>query len=189
MGQYYKIVNLTKKEFFEPVRSGRKLMEWSWVGNHTIALLHNLLQNEWKDDIVVAVGDYFEAKENKGHYEGQLYAVDQDEHFTEVTAKDFKYKLAHTIKAQQKGFYINETKREFIDLSILPKGSDNWKVSPLSLMVACGNGRGGGDYGSVNTFIVGYWAFDKVRIDTTINKEELKTKGYTETIPNFKEDY
>lgn len=191
MGQYYKIVNLTKKQYFRPL-SMLKLMEWSWLGNDTISLLHNLLKSKWKEDVVVVVGDYFEKTENKGYLNNsiQLYDVDEEKDFTEIKPKDFDFKLHYTIREQKKGLYLNYTKNEYIDLSKLKRTKENegWVVSPLSLMVACGNGRGGGDYYGVNDFMVGIWAFDKVGIVTEAEEIKHFKLHFKEVIPNFKED-
>ena len=65
MGQYYKIVNVDKKEYFSPwdFHCGAKLMEWNYVGddmagNPVTNTLHHLLEHRWKGDRVYVVGDY-----------------------------------------------------------------------------------------------------------------------------------
>lgn len=57
MGQYYTIINLTKREFLEPY-GGVKLMEWSYCYNNTTTHLMNLLAGDWFGDKVVVAGDY-----------------------------------------------------------------------------------------------------------------------------------
>ena len=65
MGQYYKIVNVDKKEYFSPwdFHCGAKLLEWNYVGDDMVGnpvtnTLHYLLEDRWKGDRVYVVGDY-----------------------------------------------------------------------------------------------------------------------------------
>ena len=57
MGQYYKVINIDKKEYMRP-NCGLKLMEWSYNRNPLILNLMKKLANEWKGDRVFVVGDY-----------------------------------------------------------------------------------------------------------------------------------
>jgi hypothetical protein len=57
MGQYYKIVNLTKGRYIHPHEfGGAKLLEFS--ANGILALLAHLLSNEWSGNHIVIAGDY-----------------------------------------------------------------------------------------------------------------------------------
>ena len=60
MGQYYKIINVDKKQTIYPFDygNGLKLMEWSYDRNDIVLVLLNQLGNEWKGDRVYVVGDY-----------------------------------------------------------------------------------------------------------------------------------
>jgi len=57
MGQYYKIINTTKKEFLRS-NGGVKLMEFSWEPNDVCLTLKSLMLGRWKNDQVLIVGDY-----------------------------------------------------------------------------------------------------------------------------------
>lgn len=57
MGQYYKIVNVDKKEVISPY-GGSKLMEWSYSYTDTVQSFIHLLLNDWKYDRCFVVGDY-----------------------------------------------------------------------------------------------------------------------------------
>lgn len=57
MGEYWKPVNLTKREYIHPhdLRDGLKLDEWGHFGPHTMAMI----RDRWQcDDTVVYVSDY-----------------------------------------------------------------------------------------------------------------------------------
>ena len=190
MVQYYRIVNLTKKQYFNPI-GNKKIGEFSYLGNKTMAFLYNLLQEVWKGDKVVVVGsDYVKEQYNSNldYNDSHLYAVEYDELFTEVKPSHFKFKLLNTFKSHKKGFYINETTKEFIDMSKLPKVNGN-VVSPLALMIALGNNpQNDEDYTGINDFIVGRWAWNKVRIELEIKeKSTIRKLGFKEISPNFSE--
>ena len=185
MGQYYTVANVDKKQMFSP--DGIKLTEHSWIGNDSMQKLYELLMTDWKKDRVVVAGDYFEASENKdvglGDIEGQIYDQEWDRPDLTIKGTDEDH-----IQEQQTRFYISYDKKEFIDLSKLPKftpywDSKDWIFNPLSLMIACGNGRGGGDFDEENQGFefVGRWAGNRVGI------EEKAPKGFKEIKPDFKE--
>ena len=67
MGQYYKPINLDKKIWLYSHEfksggfgTGLKLMEHSWIGNHFVTFVENLLVagNDWYKDRIVWAGDY-----------------------------------------------------------------------------------------------------------------------------------
>ena len=63
MGQYYAAINFDKRQKVLPwdYVNGAKLMEFSWQGNNFMEAVENLLNNEWKGDRVLFVGDYAES--------------------------------------------------------------------------------------------------------------------------------
>ena len=63
MGQYYKFMNIDKKQNCQRNWHGVKLMEHSYVGNNYCDDILRLLSNEWKGDRVIHVGDYAEPKD------------------------------------------------------------------------------------------------------------------------------
>lgn len=52
MGQYYKVVNIDKKEYMY-AEGGIKLMEWSYNRNPLVLNMIKKLANEWKGDRVL----------------------------------------------------------------------------------------------------------------------------------------
>ena len=60
MGQYYKAVNIDKREYLLPhsFNCGFKLMESCYVGNDFVNALTSLLSGPWHGDQVMYIGDY-----------------------------------------------------------------------------------------------------------------------------------
>ena len=42
--------------------------------------------------------------------------------------------------------------------------NDKWELCPLLILLAIGNGQGGGDYHGTNMDKVGTWAFHKIKV-------------------------
>ena len=80
MGQYYKFINLDKKEICDRSKGFLKLTEHSYIGNEYCNDILTLLSNEWKGDRVIHVGDYAEG--NDGTTTGKL--IDKIEREKEV---------------------------------------------------------------------------------------------------------
>lgn len=59
-------------------------------------------------------------------------------------------------------------------------------IDPLALLLAAGNGQGGGDYEGNNIELVGSWVKDCQSVYTVYQKSEIPA-DYTELIPDFKE--
>lgn len=60
MGQYFKAVNLDKRQVLHPHKfdQGLKLSEWVNTGSRTLTALGLLLAGDWAGDRVAIVGDY-----------------------------------------------------------------------------------------------------------------------------------
>lgn len=204
MGQYYKLVNIDKREIVEPwaIGCGAKLMEWSYCRAEMACALMNLMAENWKGDRVYVVGDYAEADDPKEPFykaladtlreigAGDLYGY-ASEKFRNITGnvdtefKDWQY------------IYNHETK-QYIDLRQCPV---EWawcdtekneyfisKVAPLPLLLAMGNGRGGGDYHSNhhNYDLVGSWCDSVKSIEITDGR--IKSLDYKLFAPDFTEN-
>lgn len=89
MGQYHKVVNLSKREYITPYEFGHgaKLMEFGQSGVGFLFALSQLLLNDWKGDRIAIVGDYgqpgdipAEILEAEGLADSELtlYAIAQD---------------------------------------------------------------------------------------------------------------
>ena len=184
MGQYYKLINIDKKEYIDPgdFGQGLKLMEHSYTDNeYTNALLY-LLKDRWKGDRVYEVGDYAVADDEDEPFYATLLTVqeefnikpDLDESCTlyAYATKHFK-NISGQIKSKSKHVkrlrYIYNTETcEYIDLQ---DGPIQWvyydfetdklytaRIFPLTLLLAMGNKRGGGDYYSkASDDLVGSW--------------------------------
>lgn len=66
MGEYYKWVNVDKREYICPVDFdyGNKLYESMWAGNALLCALRELLSKEWAGDHVFFMGDEKSISEN-----------------------------------------------------------------------------------------------------------------------------
>lgn len=189
MGQYYKAVNIDKKEMLVPWtwNNGAKLMEHSWLPNDFVGVAMKKLTSDWKGDRIVWAGDYgdeglFMEDLSNASKEETLYSYASN-NFTEIK----NYKTFNVEKFNvQFPFIINYDKKEFIDTRKCPS-MDGWIVHPLPLLTSNGNGRGGGDYrvydddNDISLKFVGTWAGDRIAV-----VEELPQQ-YEEIEPNFKE--
>lgn len=185
MGQYFLAVNLDKKEYLKPhdYDNGLKLMEHSWRDNNFMKTVEKLLLSDWYDDKIVWAGDYMEngiyLPNNNPNTNLYRYARDN---FNKITPEG-------TIQCR---YIVNTTKQEYVDMHTIPttkvcnpttNETEYYAVHPLSLLTACGNGSGGGDYYGQNEESVGFWAGDNIiccHLDTNLD-------DFTEFKPNFKE--
>lgn len=191
MGQYYKPINLEKKEFLRSYEydNGAKLMEHSYIGNNFIAAVEFLLSPDghWHKTPFVWAGDYMDdglfldklpheqVRQLFNEEEKTLYAYARH-HFKE-------YKGEHAFNPDLI-FIVNHSKNEYVDRSklIAHFQKDNLTINPLPLLTCSGNGRGGGDYSGVDESMVGEWAGD------TISMEFEKPENYQERIVDFLEE-
>ena len=214
MGQYYRIVNVDKREVMVSFDfgNGQKLMEWSYVDNYMTNALLNLLADEWKGDRVYVIGDYADTDdmtecwaeayaETEKEYPGGIYRA-TDEWLHRVPAEhnicEYRDGFENTkdVEYERNGYrYIyNHADKIYIDLEHCPlewvwfgnNGEvDVASVFPLSLLLAMGNGRGGGDYRGADKCLCGDWC-DTVRY-LEITKEKLDN-DYSEEIYPFTEN-
>ena len=172
MGQYYKVVNIDKKEYMYS-DGGIKLMEWSYNRNPLVLNIMKKLANEWKGDRVFVVGDYalsgdrIDRDNNEKDYdydllekiEKELDIYDREDggypitiyHFADKNYQEIKLE---NIKDEEYKYIYNHKRKEFINLDHCPlawlyKEKNNYvqvKIAPISLLLALGNGMGGGVY-------------------------------------------
>lgn len=190
MGQYHKFMNFDKKKILEPP-SFRKLMEWSYQENEYMLYLENLLKTTWKGDRVLVIGDYasdfydgYYSSEilNKIREENKEYNIENiyDYPYEEMRCSSF-----YANRLPSRYIYNTETK-EYIDIKKQPLQwigyDDNLnliegrKIHPLSLVLACCNGAGGGDYYSKNAYMIGCWInnSDKIILSENILDGDYK---------------
>lgn len=200
MGQYYTLVNVTKKtgvaHNFDLI-GGTKLCEHSWLKNPLAIYLRNKLALDWKGDVILHIGDY--ASENDGTNTAPVFqrmldagVITQGKNGRQLYEKEVKL-----LKYKDDYRYVaNINKKSYIDMEkvfpshlYIEKKEKNYQVwigclDPLLLLIACGNGQGGGDYHGKAENFVGYWAGD--HLFATNDENELE--GYHESIFMFVED-
>lgn len=206
MGQYYVIANVDKKQFLHPHRydNGMKLMEWSYKGNRLVNTLLNLMMGDWKGDRVYVVGDYADMSNadevwyqtykeladefgiKDGNYqqypdEYSLHAY-AEAHFEHV---DMVGQMAANTTAR---FLVNRETEQVIDLEKCPADNYGYTIAPISLLLAMGNDRGGGDFpeGNQGYEHVGEWVSTSDSIEVW-ECEPPFCEGYAEFQPDFLE--
>lgn len=198
MGQYYKFMNIDKKQNCQRNWHGIKLMEHSYVGNYYCDDILRLLSNEWKGDRVIHVGDYAEPNDETvtqnivekiiKEYDVKCSLYQWCDMFDEVepsSNEDIRY-------------VYNLDKKEYVDLYNQPaqwfhyhkdSGIGPVKINSFALLIGCGNGLGGGDYWYINGKNVGAWAGDKLVSSKEQLKEYSKFKCRDEIYNEIKESY
>ena len=174
MGQYYKPINVDKKEYLisHNYDNGLKLMEHSWIGNNFVAEIENLIRKggSWYYGHILWGGDYADEEKDDNRC---MYEIVSDEG-TEINPKT---KRDETLR-----FLVNLDTKEFVDLKKVPvsdvwrdeKGNKhNFNIHPLPLLTCEGNNRGGGDYRGESS-LIGKWARDRVTIRKTKPSKKYK---------------
>ena len=196
MGQYYKFLNLDKKQKCERAKPMLKLTEHSYLGNEYCEDILSLLSKEWKGDRVIHVGDYAEGDD--GTTTGNL--IDKIEKENNLPNKNLTvYDWGDSFKDVEPKenltnirYVYNLDKREFVNLVKQPV---QWfyyyknqiyavKFNSFALLIGCGNGQGGGDYSHKNKNKIGYWAGDRFVSSSSKLKEYEK---FNEITPVFNE--
>lgn len=169
MGQYYMPVikrgNKLRRVYSHDFGNGFKLMEHSYVDNDFINVIaNNLVDNPaqlyWCGDYAEA-DDFISESMFKRIYD---YAWCRKKNRS-TTLEDRNINFDWN----KDWYYINVTKKKYIEM---PKPG-RWIYSPISLLTAIGNGRGGGDYRGDNQMI-GAWAGDKVYLSETKPNEQFE---------------
>ena len=162
MGQYYMPIikrgNKLRRVYSHDFGNGFKLMEHSYVGNYLVNVIANeLVENPAQ---LYWCGDYAEVSDFSSEsmfnriYNYAWNRKKKNRTTLENTKIDFDW--------SKDWYYINKTKKQYMKM---PKEGD-WVHSPISLLTAIGNGRGGGDYHGPNK-MVGCWAGNKVYLSET----------------------
>lgn len=211
MGQYYIIANVDKKEFLHPHNygCGMKLTEWSYQGNHLVNAMLNLMKNRWKGDRVFVVGDYADLKDYDGDSknwhdtyadlvkEFGLFDGDYEGHpdayslfsFAECMFKHLSKSKTGAKKTSARYLYNHATK-QIVDISECPKNNYDYTFSPISLLLAMGNGRGGGDYHEhlPSYGLIGAWVSTSQHIEVA-DKPLDGCDDYEKFAPGFIENF
>jgi hypothetical protein len=171
MGQYYKPVSLTKKEFITSwdYNCGAKLMEHSYIGNDLTLAVENLLSEDgpWHKTSIVWAGDYAPAEKNP-HIKNIFSLCDEEDSGETGFKKIYRQKTEKSFR-----YLINHTKKLVLDLSFVKADKDGYKIHPLPLLTAEGNGNGGGDFEGVSPkgLDVGSWARDILSVSDILPNE------------------
>jgi len=138
MGQYYKIVNLTKKQYLTPhtFGDGAKLMEFGCSGSGVMTALALLLADgnnrgggdmrsddviigSWEGDRIVITGDYADAGKFTRHKEKNLY---------EVVSEAYKDVSEKVLLVMAEDSYLKEDLRKSLDWNKNSLGPDVYKA-------------------------------------------------------------
>ena len=76
-------------------------------------------------------------------------------------------------------YILNLTTKEYIEIP--EDNPDEWQEHPLPILLADGNGRGGGDYEGSNMQMVGKWKFNRIGATNNV------PKGFKKLEVTFKE--
>lgn len=192
MGQYYKPINIDKKQYVysHDFGNGLKLMEHSYVGNNFVKVVEALIAEggAWHGDHIVWAGDYADpekgvkVKRFKDSYTGKMRtskpnlwdlvddSVDPAMKIKPCGGKSYRY-------------VINLDTKKFVDTKQIPM-TDIWKdengkefsvcIHPLPILTCEGNGRGGGDLHKEDP-LIGSWARQRVTVSDLLPKA---SEGY-----------
>ena len=206
MGQYYHPTMIDDEGNITWINThaydnGLKLMEHSYIGNSVMNAVFSQIKDHplriaWMGDYSDGeLGDPYEHKLMRTaflHIYSTVYGEEQEKHLIQPEPMAFDLDTA--------GWYlVNHTQRQYISLDAYMsrnKWEAVWKdwrtgdtqeyemcINPLSLLTACGNDRGGGDYhaGFPDYNKVGLWAFDKIELT------QKKPVQYQEVMYSFTE--
>ena len=193
MGQYYRV--LMKKDGNVVVNDRKivdqdymvaKLTEHSYLGNSLMMAVAMKLECgpmrlAWVGDYAKECGEDDVKKVTKGEVEFEQVWGDATEN-----GKDKQLPLSHafplvTSFGYSGKFFVNHTKMEYVSFDdyikrSMPESVDSareppqkcvgWCISPVSILTAVGNDRGGGDYRDDHPCfdMVGRWAWDELEI-------------------------
>lgn len=182
MGQYYIPIFLADTELETIVRAwlspytysnGSKLTEHSYLENPLMKAVMFLLSSKgmfYKSRLVWA-GDYAD-EEPSGE---TLYKL----------AREQKAKELHSSDTLDNSYIyiVNHTKKQYVDITKVVEDRYGYRLHPLSLLTAEGNGGGGGDYRGSNENLIGSWARNIISVESSV------PDGYEELVPGFMESY
>ena len=202
MGQYYTALVVDEQNHVAKLSPGEfdslcKLTEHSWISNPFTNAVYSLIRNRRRK--VAWVGDYslkpYDPKEDTYAQAlpfrefSALYEIAQGASDVPSLKRGvfFKQDIECLMYSTRGMYLLNHSQSLYIDLKEYIRRStdtEGWCLSPLPLLTACGNGRGGGDFyeGHCGFEHVGTWAFDWVEYTAQV------PDGYTELLVRFAED-
>lgn len=157
-----------------------------WAGDYADSYRNRLSKPAEKADNIYDLANKVQDKLNKMRgYTGSKTPANLNLKYHELFGKDLFYESYYWVtdyKGEQHRrdfvdcrnnldtykYVINLRTKEYIEI---PEPSDtDWIVHPLPLLLADGNGRGGGDYHGSNIEFVGKWAFHPVGATNDVPK-------------------
>lgn len=196
MGQYHKFMNFDKKEVIEPP-SFRKLTEWSYQLNDYLLVVEELLKTRWKNDQVLVIGDYVsDFYENSPHSKMLKSILKSNWLYHGKSIYNYPYKRISVKKSKKipSRYIYNHNQKKYVDLKKQPiqyvvyEESENCiyasKFHPLSLLLSCCNGAGGGDYFGKDSQYIGAWCEDSKYLELS---DEILDLNYSELNAKFDE--
>ena len=158
--------------------NGLKLMEHSYVGNDFVnAVCSELTGNPNR---LVWCGDYADELPNveeKRNLYDILDSCEEKSRKPKDEDNDFNWK--------DHPFFLNHDKKQWFDLRKIEPMEYGLTIHPLHVLTANSNGRGGGDYEGENMKAVGTWSGDLIEV----TEQEPQEDGWTEIVPQFKENW
>lgn len=189
MGQYYKFMNIDKKQRCDRNRGMLKLLEHSYIDTEYCVDILSLLSNEWKGDRILHIGDY--AQGGDGTTTSELINKIENDYHLDKCVYDWQndfYDVEPENVDNSIRFVYNLDKKEYIDLLKQPiqwcwldKNEIRFsKINSFALLIGCGNEQGGGDYYLANHLQVGSWAGDHFVSSSSLLKEyeDFKENNY-----------
>ena len=173
--------------------NGIKLMEHSYIENNFVTTFEHSIAN--KPTRIVWAGDYADGEKVNSEFYKELEnksAANTDDELEGENLFNLCDDIFKEIQPEENLTYyrwlINMDKKQYVDKNKLFTAGD-WDIHPLPLLVAEGNGNGGGDYYDTKSdfHLVGTWARDRIMVTNTDYTETIKNKGYTELITKFQE--
>ncbi len=153
--------------------NGIKLMEHSWIGNSFMKAISkyiykNPVQVAWVGDYANDYSDEVNGKKRGPELWKETWGGAKEQDIDEVDEFDLHNK-----------YLVNHDKGIAIDMDeYMSKCEKNgWCVHPLSLLTACGNDRGGGDFheGNHGYELVGSWCMDTISFEDELPENIRKT--------------
>ena len=174
-------IDKDSNEYYKDYYVGIKLMEHSWIHNK---FMDSMSMYIYKNPTKVAwVGDYA----NDFKWEHPEWKVAPRVLHRIAWGYNRQEEMPYSKFDYEGKFLVNHSCKialRFDDYSKTSTDKDGWCIHPLSLLTACGNGLGGGDF--YNEYIgasdVGLWCYDEISIE-----DELP-EGYSLEEYCFKEE-
>lgn len=174
MGQYWIIVNVTKKQWIDCYEFGvSKMMEFSWIGNPYILSIEAAISpgGVWYGDAVWFEGDYNDINQEINN-EMNLYHL----------ARESWECVSIAGLGKNHRYVINKTKSLFIDITKSKKDQYGYRLHPMPILLANSTGGGGGDYKGANEHHLGRW------VEDLVSTSDERPTDYTELDWDFNDD-